>query len=234
MYTFQKINKPKVSDAVFEQLRQGIIQQDFPIGSKLPSEQSLAQSFGVSRTSVRAAIQRLATLGLLETRTGEGTYVREPSTGNLIEPLFKAFRFKPSQILEILEFRLAIEMLSCRLAASRATSEQLGSLRQIVDEMLKAAANNDQEHYSLEDMQFHICLADMSHNSLVSLVVENLSDFYLGHLVELNRQIDLSFNINYHTGIYDAICRRDGESAAESMKKMITRSMSEVQKWTSA
>lgn len=234
MYTFQKINKPKVSDAVFEQLRQSIIQQDFPIGTKLPSEQALAASFGVSRTSVRAAIQRLATLGLLETRTGEGTYVREPSTGNLIDPLFKTFRFKPGQILEILEFRLAIEMLSCRLAAQRATAVQIEALGQIMTAMLQAVEANDQERYSLEDMQFHICLAEMSHNSLVSMVIENLSDFYLGHLVELNRQIDLSFNINYHTAIYEAVRRNDGESAAVSMKSMINRSMSEVKKWAFA
>lgn len=233
MYTFQKINKPKVSDAVFEQLRQGILQQDFPIGSRLPSEHSLAESFGVSRTTVRAAIQRLATLGLLETRTGEGTYVREPSTGNLIEPLFKTFRFKPTQILEILEFRLAIEMLSCRLAAQRATDNQKQALKKIVDGMLVSVKEKDHERYSLEDMQFHICLAEMSHNSLVSLVVENLSDFYLGHLVELNRQIDLSFNASYHTEIYEAICSRDGESAARSMQQIIDRSMSEVKKWTS-
>lgn len=231
MRSFSKIEKQRISDTIFEQLRQSIIGEKMPEGSKLPSEQDLARQFGVSRTSIRAAIQKLVTLGLLETRNGEGTFVKEPSVGSIIDPVFKSYHFRPDQILEILEFRMAVEMLSCRLAARRAASHEIEQLGQIVDRMLSALDADDHQQYSLEDLKFHRWIAEMSHNTLLLTVIENLSDFYLGHLVAMNRQINLTFGIDYHVRIYQAICRHDEDQAEQMIRESISRSIAEVKTW---
>lgn len=231
MKSFSKIDKKRISDTVFEQLRQNIISENLSSGTRLPSEQDLARQFGVSRTSIRAAIQRLGTLGLLETRNGEGTFIREPSVGSIIDPVFKSFHYKPEQILEILEFRMAVEMLSCRLAARRANSSEISHLGQIIDRMLLALEADDHHQYSIEDLQFHRFIAEISHNSLLLTVIENLSDFYLGHLIAMNRQINLTFGIEYHVSIFQAISRHDEEMAEQMIGESISRSMAEVKTW---
>lgn len=231
MADFKKIEKHKVSDTVFEQLRHRLIQNQYPYGSKLPSEQALASQFGVSRTSVRAALQKLVMLGLLETKNGEGTFVKKPTAGKLIDPIFKSIQLRSEQIVEILEFRLAIEMLSCRLAAERATLQQINDLESIVNRMLTAIEQNDSEQYTLEDMRFHICVAQMAHNSLVLTVIENLSDFYLEHLREMNQHIHLTFGIDFHIAILEAIKNKDGQTSEKHIKESILHSMEEVQKW---
>lgn len=231
MYQINKINKLKVSDAVFEQLKQNILRQEQQPGSKLPSENELAEMFGVSRTSVRSAIQRLVSLGLVETRNGDGTYVKELNVSSFMDPIFSTINYKTKQVLEILEFRLAIEMLSCRLAAQYASFQQIEELHAIVENMQKEAKNNNPKQYSVEDMKFHRCVAEMSKNSLISMVIQSLSDFYLGHFVEMNDQIGLDFGVGYHVGIYEAIRDGDGDTAERMIKESITRSIEEVKKW---
>ncbi len=231
MYQINKINKLKISDAVFEQLKQNILRQEQTPGSKLPSENQLAEMFGVSRTSVRAAIQRLVSMGLVETRNGDGTYVREPNVGSFLDPLFSTINYEARQVLEILEFRLAIEILSCRLAAQHANRQQIEELRIIVENMQNQVRENNSKQYSVEDMKFHRCVSEMSGNSIIVKVVQGLSEFYLGHFVEMNDQIGLDFGVGYHVGIYEAIRDEDPDTAERLMRQSITRSIEEVKKW---
>lgn len=226
-----KIDRLKVSDAVFEQLRQIILRQEQPPGSKLPSEKELTQMFGVSRTSVRSAIQRLVSLGMVETRNGDGTYVKKLGGNSFMDSIFSNFNYTAKQVLQILEFRMAIEMLSCRLAAQRASCRKIEELHTLVENMQKEIINNNPKQYSVEDMKFHCCIAEMSDNILISKVIQELFDFYFGHFIEMNDQIDLSFGFRYHVGIYEAIRDGDGDKAESLIKESISRSIGEVQKW---
>lgn len=231
MLQVEPVKKQSISDVVFEQLRNNIVSQELAPGSKLPSEKKLSDLFGVSRTSIRAAIQRLASMGLVDTFNGDGTYVRHPDAANLINPIFNALTFQPDQILEILEFRLAIEMLGCRLAARNADEKMMTELDSIVENMQNAIKDNDAERYSIEDMRFHVCIARMSGNSLIEKVISNLSDFYMGHLLKLNQVNDLDFNISYHEGICQAIHDRNEDTAETLIKENLLRTIETVRRW---
>ena len=83
----QKVVKSSVSQQVFDQLRQQILSGSWKPGDKLPSENELAAQFGVSRVTVRNALQKLSGLGLLETRFGEGSFIRGPEAGAALNQL---------------------------------------------------------------------------------------------------------------------------------------------------
>lgn len=231
MFQISKINNVKVSDAVFDQLKQNILRQELAPGEKLPSESALAEMFGVSRATVRTALQRLATIGLAETRNGDGTYVRHQLESSYFDSFFEMMDLKSRQVLEILEFRLGVEMQSCRLAACRASQQQIEQLAQIVENMKRFSNDNDPRQYSTEDMKFHCCVAEMSHNAIIIMAMQFFSEYYLGHFIEMNIQIKTQFNLAHHVRIYEAIRDGDGAAAEKFIKESINRSIGEVSKW---
>ena len=83
--TIKKIVRDGVSDQVYSQLKENVAQGVWQPGEKIPSENQLVSLFGVSRASIRMAIQKMITLGLLESKVGDGTYVRPPDPGAYVE-----------------------------------------------------------------------------------------------------------------------------------------------------
>ncbi len=126
-------SKNNVSDQIFEQLKDDIAHRVFAPGTKLPSENDLADSFGVGRISVRAAIQKLVAIGLAESRSGEGTFVKKTEASIYLNAIIPMLILEPKGIIELLEFRKGLEMQSCELAASRATAEEIDQLKKIID-----------------------------------------------------------------------------------------------------
>src|SRR4030042_3325566 len=115
MNHIRKIIKGSVSDQVFLQLKENVVKDIWQPGEKIPSENQLVSFFGVSRASIRMAIQRMITLGLLESRVGNGTYVKAFTPGVYINELVPLV-LKPEDQLEIMEFRRALEAEALRLA----------------------------------------------------------------------------------------------------------------------
>ena len=124
---FKKIEKQNIADEVFDILKREILDGTFKIGDKLPSEGRLSEQLGVSKASVRVAIQRLVTLGLLETRVGNGSFVREFDANNYLNQMFEFF-LSDNDIKEITEYRLATEMAITEIAVKKATEEDFGEL----------------------------------------------------------------------------------------------------------
>ena len=85
--TFQPIKTKKIYEEIMEQIRQMIAQGDLKPGDKLPSERELADTLGVSRTSVREALTALGALGIIDVKSGEGTFIRRSNDSETFEPL---------------------------------------------------------------------------------------------------------------------------------------------------
>ena len=112
-----------------ERLRQFMAEGHFRDGDKLPPERALAESFGVSRSSVREAIRALAAKGLLESRQGDGTYVRVPDMEPLKEAILEAVDSEGLMFDEVTEYRRIVEPGIAEIAAVRHTPEQLYRLK---------------------------------------------------------------------------------------------------------
>jgi len=129
MKTPLKPVKPRrISDQVFDQLKELIVRGQLKPGEQLMPERELAETLGVSRTTVRDAISKLVVMGYLEHRQGQGTFVRKPTltNGNL---LAEAMRFEDATLKDLLEFRKGLECNAAAVGAHRAMDDDIDMLR---------------------------------------------------------------------------------------------------------
>lgn len=186
------------------------------IGDKLPSERSLAASFGVSRNSVRAAINTLAEQGLVESRRGDGTYICSPNLEPFENALIAAVDSESVLFDAVMEFRSIVEPAIGRLAAVRRTPEQLKELKSIVcDQQRRLLLDEDDGEL---DADFHLWLARCTHNSLLITTIERLNDVYrTGRTPDLRSKQWRQFSIRTHLRIIDAVEKRLAEDCAREI-----------------
>jgi GntR family transcriptional regulator, transcriptional repressor for pyruvate dehydrogenase complex len=180
MADITRIAKDSVSELVYNQLRDNVMSGKWLTGDKIPSENQLAELFGVSRMSVRVGIKKMITLGLLEARVGEGTFVKEFKPGNCLNELAPMV-LKPKNQIEILEYRKALETEVIRLAIKRASNEEIQNLETIYQNMCKACRNSDIAEYFRLDHDFHYFLFKMSKNGMLISTFEMLKELMFTH-----------------------------------------------------
>lgn len=212
----QQIKRNSISDQVFQQLERQMLSGEWKPGDKLPSENDLAADFGVSRMTVRQAIQKLTALGLLETRLGEGTFVRSYTPGIVMNNIIPAFYLGENSLMEVLEFRRMVEIPTAELATQKVTEEGLQKLETIFNEMV--AVQKDNKDFFMADLKFHLELANITQNSFIITTYSILHEVLT---VTMERIIDVrgaTQGIYYHKLILDAMKIRN----VELVKKLMT------------
>jgi len=210
-----------LTDRVVEALMELISGEDFPPGSRLPSEMAMASRFGVSRTVIREAISRLKSEGLVESRQGSGVFVRE---GNMDAP----FRIDPNimdsvqSVLQVVELRLALEGEIAAFAARRRTAGQMKTITQA----LKQIENDEREGKDGvdADLAFHRSIAEATGNPHFLALIEFLFNFlksatattrgYEATKASLSQEVKLE-----HAAIVDAIAKQDPEAARAAARR---------------
>jgi len=134
---FKPIRKNRIADEVVVQLTHHIIEGVYRPGDQLPPERELAARFAINRTSLREALRRLETLGLLQVRPGDGVFVQDHRTHSGLEfvkyLLESGIGLDKKMILDVAEIRRTFTVQMLELAAERRTAESLEALRVIVD-----------------------------------------------------------------------------------------------------
>ena len=170
--TRHRIARRKLSHDVLERLLSRIRTGQCPVGSWLPSERDLMQTFGVGRPAVREALQSLERMGLVAIVHGEGAQVLPLSADKVIAQISDAAMHLltgSSDLLEQLkEARLQFEVAMARLAAERATPPQIEQLRQLLER--HQSSIDDAEHFLQTDMAFHRGIAAISGNLIYMAV----------------------------------------------------------------
>jgi len=216
---FETIRRNKVYEEVARQLERIILKKLHP-GDKLPSERELAESLGVSRSSIRDAIRSLELMGLVEPRQGAGTVVREISADVLMNPLTNVLRHKMELVGELLDFRKMLEPPLAARAATHASEEEIEEM----DEILRRQEAKLQrgEPAIEEDSEFHYSIAMASGNSVVLKVLDVLMDL-LRDTRERSLQLEgrPQKSVAGHRRVLAAIKRRDAEAAKAAMRRHI-------------
>jgi GntR family transcriptional repressor for pyruvate dehydrogenase complex len=167
-----KVKRMPVNEQVFETMKDAIKNERWKAGEKIPSEVELAAMFDVNRLTVRTAMQRLIGMGLLETRVGDGTYVKEFSFENYMERASE-FYLGPELLDKVYEFRNAIELESSRLAILHATESDIDELEvacetfeNLKKQYLEQPSDDVFKEIVKADTEFHKKICEISHNDL--------------------------------------------------------------------
>lgn len=233
---FRKLRKKKIADEIYDTLKQLIITGEWSIGEKIPSETELAEQFGVSRISTRAALQRLQNMGLLEVRRGDGTYVRDFSLGEFFREM-SAFIFRPKSLQDIIDFRILLESETLRLAIERVADKERLVLRELLDKINLAEKAGDEEAFIKADFDFHRYICTISGNSLYEATYEMchsfLTESYRSNFslyiseetrTEADTRLAMLSEIPYastHETVYEGIIKCDYQMARKALVQMI-------------
>src|SRR5512138_144046 len=222
---FQPIKPKKVSSQIADQIRESILAGDFSPGDKLPPERELAEMFGVSRPSVREALNILASSGLVMSYQGGGTVVQSLVETAAGSPLSELIKGEQERALDVIEVRKCMEAWTSYYAAQRALPEDLRKLEKIVIEMEQ---NLDGMKPSQDlDANFHILIAQATHNivwlHLMQSIFDAMKEFQRGvwRAVYLTEE-DHRQLFAHHKAVYEAIRDREPERARDAMLTHLT------------
>ncbi len=173
-----------VADLIRE-LNVRIWRGDFKPGAFLPPQKDLAAQLGVSISTVREAIQGLVAMGLLESRPGKGTWVRPDALDGLVSPSVVRARLGTLSARMVYETRTVIEVGLTELAAERASEEETQRIGAALEQM--KAHVNDEQTFLRADLEFHLAVAEASHNDLLYqlyILSRNLVSEVIAQLVQ--------------------------------------------------
>lgn len=213
----QAVEVERPADLAFRQLRRLIAEGDVRPGEALPPERRLAERLDVSRIHVREALQKLEFYGFVRTRPQSGTLVASRDV-RALDGLFEdVLAFDRDDLAALMEVRAAIEIQAARIAAARATDEDIASLRAATDAFRSEvrAGNTGIEH----DLAFHRKLAEASGNRVMRTLVALLAPDVI-RLAQADRSCRDGRSaraLAEHEAILEAIAARDSEAAARAM-----------------
>lgn len=225
----KKVRQRRLADDIVAQLEAMILEGTFRIGERLPAERALAEQFGVSRPSLREAIQKLVAKGLLVSRHGGGTFVAETLGSTFSDPLLQLLENNEEAQRDLLEFRHTLEGSCAYYAALRATELDRQRLREAF-EALQACYDRDSASRAEEgaaDANFHLAIAEASHNAVLLHTMRGLFDLLkrnvvtnIGGMYAL-RDETRQMLMEQHRELYETIMARQAEKARQVIHRHI-------------
>jgi GntR family transcriptional regulator, transcriptional repressor for pyruvate dehydrogenase complex len=210
------IKKIRIYEEVVAQIHDLIRQGRLKAGDQLPSERELAETFKVSRASVREALRALEAEGLVVSRTGSGTFVAELPMESLVESLAALLSEEKDALADIFEMRRLIEPQIASLAATRATRRDIDKMKQILHRQADLVKAGDPGVEA--DTKFHFAIANATQNQALEKLVSGLME-----ILSRSREESLQTpgrneaSLKSHQGILAAIEAHDKDRAEEAM-----------------
>ena len=231
------IKSKRIYEEIVLQVNGLIAEGKLKPGDRLMAERELADRFQVSRASVREAIRTLEMLGIIDIRPGEGTFIREAETDEIIRPLAMFLAVERCSALDMFEVRRVFETATAGLAAERATQEELDQIESTLENMKERLNLQDPEKGEEFDAAFHYAVAEAAHNTLLTRLFKTISGDFAKANSAARRQLylDNSKNpqriIDQHSEILAAIRARSPEAASKAMLAHLSFAEGELRKW---
>lgn len=223
---FEPVNTQTRFQQVVEQLLATIAEGKFEVGSCLPPERELAQQLGVARTTLRQALAALEIVDILEIKPYSGNYIKTtvfPRDLGTKVAILAADEDNPNFVLEA---RRIVETQVAALAARRATEADIQELRESLATMQRQAENL--ESIERTDRQFHLALAQATHNPVLIYMVGSLNElwFSCGQWDRIKERVfthpqNRQRYVKQHALILEAVAQRDGKAAQRLMREHI-------------
>jgi len=236
--TFEKLTQvrfKKKSSFIAEQILRMINSGRYPAGSKLPSERAITEQMGVSRPSVRQALQQLEFQGIVETLHGGGTIVKNITEREIQKPMEVFLGDDRQRVLELTEVRAYMEALSARQAAINRSEEELARIRYYLEEM-EHDLEEGEIRYEI-DFKFHTEVAAAAHNTIFLHLMSSIYQL-INYSIKIHREQMFVTResqekiLNHHLRIFKAIQNRDPDEAEAAMKEHLLFVVEEFRKWS--
>ena len=217
---YAPLDRSRLYEQVANKIETMIVSRHLKPRDRLPSERDLAESFAVSRTVIREAFKLLEARGLIEILTGNGVFVSQPDSSVVAKSLGMYLHLQGAvrdSEFKIHELRRILEVEIAGLAAERATAAELEQLQQIIERM--SAVDHPREQVAMLDLEYHITLAQATHNEMISLVYEPVIEYLRQQLLLAWQRYDRSpevFN-HQHQALYEAVRDHDPARARAAM-----------------
>lgn len=216
---FAPLKRKKVFDEVYDQLVSLISNGKLRPGDQLPPERVIATELRVSRQSIREALKKAESKGLIAVLQGEGTFVLSVASQWMETPLLVMMAEEIERVYEFIEIRKLIEVWCARKAAEFAGAKQVKKMEKALWEMEKLV--NSEETLGQPDIDFHIAIAEASHNALMVHVMASIKKVFLSMFKISNFTRPPGKNrilISQHREIYEAIKRGLPDLAGQKME----------------
>jgi len=217
------LKQPKLSEVILAQLEEMILEGSLQAGEKLLPERELAAQFGVSRPSLREAIQKLEAKGLVTRKQGGGTYVSKQILSGLSDPLFELMAQSNETQFDLLEFRHGIEGMSAYYAAMRGTQADFDEIQKKHENIGNAqleniGAKNDYRQEAQAVFEFYLAICGASHNAIILHLARSMSQLIVDNIEQnltiLAKRPDVFAKIaDYRKRLYDAIVSGEPQKA---------------------
>jgi GntR family transcriptional regulator, transcriptional repressor for pyruvate dehydrogenase complex len=221
---FAPVTVARASSAIATQIREAILGGRIREGDRLPPERELADQFGVSRVTVRDALRALEAMGLVDVRVGArgGAFVTAPTGSHIGQTMGDMMLMNALSPADIVEARLVLELGTITLACARATAEDLEALRELTSRAEAALA--DRTYTPALSWEFHSLIALAAHNSAVAGITSSFRSSLSMHPIRTREGSRAHVRtVEEHARIFDALERRDGDTARQEMAVHLLR-----------
>lgn len=226
----EPLKKTRLYEEIVKQLIELIEKGELKPGDKLPTERELAVQLNVSRTAIREALRSLELMGFIESKVGGGTFIREITLDNVIDPFSSILAQDQKLKMELIEVRLLLETEIVKLAARRITPEKASDILKSLELMEKEIKNGGNGING--DNGFHNALARASENTAMMKILNMCSD-----LLNLTRMATLEIpgqpekSLRDHRAIFEAVSKGDEEKAAELMRDHLIKAQKNLEQY---
>ena len=221
--TSDAMARKNLPEHIAQVLRDCIARKELNPGDKFPTELELIEKYGVSRSTVRETIKILRAENVIEIRRGVGTYISK-NPGQVTDPLGLNYANKHKLLANLMETRMMIEPEIAFLAAERATQANLHKLGKILERMVRESGD-----HSRIDIEFHTAIAECTQNDVLGRILPIINEsIYVGYTQTFDVPGSFEKAVEFHTRIFQAISRRDGELARHEIENHLRESMKDM------
>lgn len=215
---FDEMKKQSIAEFVSEKIIEMIRTKQLCPGDKLPPERELSVQLGISRPSLREALRALSIMKVIEIRQGDGVYVSSLNPDELVEHLEFVFSLDNSSVIHLFEARKIIEPAITRLAAIKATNEDINLLISLGSKSKKVIGQLDK--FLEIDLLLHTKIVEIANNPFISRIYSSLIFLTRASRLQTGRIPGvMSQTVIDHDLITQAISHHDSEAAYQAMYK---------------
>ncbi len=219
----QAVPEGTVVDKIIHHIRQDIASGRYTMGHKLPTEFELMEELHVSRNSLREAIKILVTVGIVEIRRGDGTYICSEIQPNITDFMIYSMLLEDSSTEEVIELRQILDEDILEMAILKATDADIDHLQERIYEMRACFEQGNLSLASRLDYGFHLELAKACHNKFLSRIVSSVYSLFEGSIANnIHTEEQFAKADRYHQEMIDCLRIHD----ASQVKNVIRNSLS--------